>query len=156
MTRQVRFTIPATLPNVGSIAESLKSFMEGHLPEETCHAIEIGVVEALTNIVSHGYKHNGEAVIELSFSHSESSALVEITDRGTPIPHEELERNTAEVFSFDENDIANLPVGGMGLSLIKQVFDAVRYETEQGANRLTMAKRFGEDPQDQPVSDNQT
>lgn len=144
MTRRARFTMPAELGNIASAAEALRAFMSRHLPEDACNAIELGVVEALTNIVTHGYEGLEQGAVELSFEQSGDAAIVELVDAGRPIPVAALDRAGLGNFDFDPADIDRLPEGGMGLSIIRAVFDAVRYESGEGINRLTLGKRFGE------------
>ncbi|WP_420473274.1 ATP-binding protein [Noviherbaspirillum sp. ST9] len=143
MTRRVRFTMPAELDNVSATAEALRAFMSRSLPEEACNAIELGIVEALTNIVMHGYGGLEPGAVELSFEQSADAAIVEIIDAGRPIPMPALGSAGLGKFDFDPADISQLPEGGMGLSIIRTVFDAVQYESSDGVNRLTLAKRFG-------------
>ncbi len=141
--RRMRFVVPATLDEVRAVAQALRAFMADFLPEECCDAIELGVVEALTNVVVHGYAARERESMELLFEQSLSSAVVRVTDSGTPIPDEALKGRKGQVFEFDPTDVENLPVGGMGLSLINELFDVVLYETTDGVNRLLMTKRFG-------------
>ncbi len=41
---------------------------------------------------------------------------------------------------FDCGDPDSLPEGGMGLALIRQLFDAIAYETRDGRNRMTLTR----------------
>lgn len=142
LTRHARFTIPARLENISSVAEALRAFIDRHMPEEACNAVELGVVEALTNIVTHGYAGIAHGVVDLSFEQSESAAIVEVVDSGEPIPEAALRNAGSGCFDFNPADIDLLPEGGMGLSIIKSLFDVVRYQSEGNINRLTLAKRF--------------
>lgn len=143
MTRKIQFNVPARLEEVSAVAEALRAFMSGEVPAEARDAIELGVVEALTNVVRHGYAGTQAAAIELHFEQSADAAILELIDTGIPIPAENLQRDSAATFDFDPDDIAALPEHGMGLSLIRLSFDAVEYRSAGGGNRLTMAKRFG-------------
>jgi len=143
MTRRIQFNVPARLEEVRAVAESLRAFMTSDVPVEARDAIELGIVEAMTNVVTHGYAGTQPAAMELRFEQSGDAAIVELLDSGTPIPPENLGRDSKAPFDFDPADIASLPEHGMGLSLIRLSFDAVDYQSADGVNRLTMAKRFG-------------
>lgn len=141
--RRIEFSVPARLEEVRPIAESLRAFMADGIPPEACDAIELGIVEALTNVVSHGYAGMHAAAMQLRFEQSRDAAIVELFDTGKPIPQENLDRDSAAPFEFDPDDLAALPEHGMGLALVRLSFDAVQYQSVDGVNRLTMAKRFG-------------
>ena len=143
MTRKIRFNVPARLEEVRAVAETLRAFMSEEVPAEARDAIELGIVEALTNVVRHGYAGMQSGAIELQFEQSADAAILELIDTGIPIPAENLQRDSAAAFDFDPDDVAALPEHGMGLSLIRLSFDAVQYQSAEGVNRLTMAKRFG-------------
>lgn len=143
LTRRAHFTVPAHLDNVAAVTQALRAFIASHVPEEDCNAIELGVVEALTNIVRHGYADAQQGPMDVGFEQSVAAAIVEITDCGKPIPDAALGGAGSGSFDFDPAQLDDLPEGGMGLSIIKTVFDAVHYESEGGVNRLVLGRRFG-------------
>ncbi len=145
MTRRIEFNVPARLEEVRPIAESLRAFMADGVPQEAQDAIELGIVEAMTNVVAHGYTGMHPAALELRFEQSSNAAIAELLDTGKPIPRENLERDSSVPFEFDPDNVAALPEHGMGLALIRLSFDAVQYQSVDGVNRLTMAKRFETD-----------
>lgn len=143
LTRRVRFTVPAHLDNVAAVSQALRAFIAEHMPEDDCNAIELGVVEALTNIVRHGYADVPHGAMDLAFEQSAAAAIVEVVDSGKSIPDVALGAAGNGCFDFDPMQLDALPEGGMGLSIIKTLFDAVRYESAGGVNRLMLARRFG-------------
>ncbi|NEX63927.1 ATP-binding protein [Noviherbaspirillum galbum] len=151
--RRVRFHVPAALEDISAVAVSVRAFIAGNVAEELCNAIELGVTEALTNVVTHGYAGVAHAAVEVTVEESPAAVVVQVIDSGRPIPEEAFRRAGQDVFDFDPDDIDRLPVGGMGLSLIKELFDAVRYESQDGINRLTLAKRIGATPSATTESD---
>lgn len=144
--RRVRFHVPAVLSDIAAVAVAVKAFIAGNVSEDLCNAIELGVTEALTNVVTHGYAGVAHAAVEVTVEESPAAVIVQVMDSGRPIPEEAFLRAGRSVFDFDPDDIGQLPVGGMGLSLIKELFDAVKYETQDGINRLTLAKRISAAP----------
>jgi serine/threonine-protein kinase RsbW len=142
LIRYARFTIPTDLDNVSSVAGALRAFILRHMPEDACNTIELGVVEALTNIVTHGYASIPPGAVDLLFEQSASVAIVKVTDSGMPIPEPILNSAGRGCFDFDPADIECLSEGGRGLAIIKLLFDAVHYQSEGSINQLTLAKRF--------------
>ena len=138
--RRASFVIVAMLEDLALLADALQAFMARRIPEEHRQAIELAIVEAVTNVIRHGYPDGEQGVAEVYYSEQDNGVRVEIRDRGRPIPPDKLEQADGSVFAFDPDDIANLPEGGMGLSLIKQLFDTVYYESRDGINRLILEK----------------
>jgi|GEM_PF-973830 len=142
LIRHARFTIPTDLDNVSSVAEALRAFILRHMPEDACNMIELGVVEVLTNIVTHGYASIPPGAVELLFEQSASIAIVKVTDNGVPIPEPLLNSAGRGSFDFDLTDIECLSESGRGLAIIQLLFDAVHYQSKGSINQLTLAKRF--------------
>lgn len=123
--------------------------------EQTFRQIGIAVEELFTNIVSYAYENHERAESEESentegqreLSLSEKRILVEaqvdgsplrvtirLTDRGTPF--DPFQRKDPDFqIPFDER-----PVGGLGIYMVKQFMDHVKYERLDGCNRITVEK----------------
>lgn len=138
--RRASFMFEATLEDVSRVAQALRFFIPPEVPEQAKSEMEIGVVEAMTNIVKHGYGSSEHGVIEVSYSLSAGVITIELRDQGKPISSEALFGDDLAVFDFDPEDIANLPESGMGLSLMKSTFDQIDYHSAGGSNLLRMVK----------------
>lgn len=138
---QTRFVFPATYHHACCITQSLRILMEDRIAGEQLNELEIGVMEAITNIVRHAYKRASLQPIEVVYQTTAEGISLEFADAGEPLP--ETMRNAAHtaVLAFDADDIGNLPEGGMGVALIHAVFDSVNYSLSQGINRLHLFKR---------------
>lgn len=144
--RTVRFHFPATLDDVAAVSQTLRAFIVKWVPEEVCNSIELGVAEALTNVVTHGYAGIPHAAVEMAVEEFPAKVLVRVFDSGRPIPEQVIADAGRHTFDFDVTDLDNLPIGGMGLSLIKASFDTIHYETRDGINCLVLGKRLGAPP----------
>lgn len=151
--RRVRFHVPAALDDIAAVAVAVKAFIAGTVPEDLSNAIELGVTEALTNVVTHGYAGIAHAAVEVSVEESRAAVVVQVIDSGRPIPEDAFLGADGSVFDFDPANMMELPVGGMGLSLIKELFDTVKYESQDGINCLTLAKRIDPSPSAMSESD---
>jgi len=130
---------PATLGDVAGLAMKLRQFVGPQTPETQVDEIEIGVVEALTNVVKHAYAGRAGS-LELRCEHQTERIVIELIDHGDALPAGRLEGADGTVFQFDPEDVENIPQGGMGLALIRASFDEVQYDSEPGCNRLTLVK----------------
>jgi serine/threonine-protein kinase RsbW len=138
--RRASFMFEATLEDVSRVAQALRFFIPPEVPEEAKSEMEIGVVEAMTNIVKHGYGSSEHGVIEVSYSLSAGLITIELRDQGKPISSEMLFGGDDAVFDFDPEDIDSLPESGMGMSLMRYTFDQIDYESADGSNLLRMVK----------------
>jgi serine/threonine-protein kinase RsbW len=141
LLRQAAFVIRATLSEVSVLGETLHVFRGVHAAEGVADNIELGIVEALTNVVEHGHAGGADATIEILYQELAGLIMVEIVDRGQATPLTCLGRDDA--FDFDAAIHASLPEGGMGLALIERSFDSIDYNSSAGKNRLLLTKSLG-------------
>ena len=108
---------------------------QGGLSPEEVHKIVLAIDEAVTNIIEHGYNKGEQGTIEIEAEWEQSRFQVVI-------------RDSARVFnpeSIPAPDMAeHVKAGrkkGLGLFLIRQIMDEVRYRYKDGVqNELTMVK----------------
>ncbi|HYE53019.1 MAG TPA: ATP-binding protein [Azospirillaceae bacterium] len=100
--------------------------------------IELGLVEALTNVVEHGY--GGEAgEVRLTVGLTAQTLWIELADRGRPMEPSLLADACLE---YDCEDLDSLPESGMGLFLIQAAFDGVSYTSGGGWNRMVLVRNL--------------
>ncbi|MDH2327347.1 ATP-binding protein [Cereibacter sp. SYSU M97828] len=125
----MRFRMPVELEAIDRLAPEVRAAAAAHLPEDRLVAVEIALVEALSNVVRHGHPA-GEVEIELR--PLARGIEVEIADVGNPIPPGLLEAEAPD---------DPLAESGRGLALIRTCADDLRYESSEGRNRLTLTFR---------------
>lgn len=130
----------SSLEDIGPISETVRALAAPTLGEEGAGDVELALVEAATNVVRHGYGPDG-GPIRIEASSGRHGILVRISDWGRPIPGDILAQAGLSRFDFDPTDLAELPEGGMGLSLIASVMDEVSYRSDGGQNVLTLLRR---------------
>ena len=136
--RKFTLQVPSSTENLALIREFVGNVgVQAGLDETDIGKVELAVDEACANVIEHAYGHDTskEVMIRASFDDEALRIHVEDTGRGfdpDSVQPEEIERLVAERKS-----------GGLGMRLMKQLMDEVRYEIEPGRkNELHMMKRI--------------
>jgi len=125
-----------SLRNASENLDMLRVFVEEHalgagLDEGQIKRIELALEEATINIIHHAYGGKG-GELELCCSQVQGGLEIRLADEGPPFnPLEAPDLHVAK-------DIASLRIGGMGIHLIRNLADALRYSREEGRNVLTL------------------
>lgn len=113
---------------VGNFAQRM-GFSEIHSGQ-----VSLAVDEALCNVINHGYDKSGDGRITLSlwaFDGPPARLKVVIEDRAKQV-------DPGRIRSRDLDDIRP---GGLGVFIIREIMDDVRYEKREGGGmRLTLVK----------------
>lgn len=133
------WTIISHLDAIAAVAEEIRKLSEESVGAEGADAVEVAVVEALTNLVKHGYPYK-PGRIEIAARGGTDGVTVDIFDTGQTIPDDILARAGPERFAFDPEDIDGLVEGGMGLSIIFMTMDVVDYSPHAGRNWLHLVR----------------
>lgn len=139
---KITLTVESEFENSSLIGVAINRLVSTVFSKQETWSIELSVIEAVNNIMKHGYQCQSGNNIAVSLDFQDDFLEITITDRGLSIPNNILEGNSQAVFGFDPNDIDSLPEGGMGFALIKQNMDRVDYETVDGLNRLILVKYY--------------
>ncbi|WP_338057765.1 ATP-binding protein [Sulfitobacter geojensis] len=111
------------------------------LDVEETSTVELVLAEALNNIVEHAYPApDADGPIHLQLQHCADGLHVRLSDRGRAMKDDMLPKGHLE--RVDCN-IADLPEGGFGWFLIKDLSRDVRYTRSDGQNRLSLRIAVG-------------
>ncbi len=120
----------SSLANIDLAAASVRDWcVRREYDEDLIAQIELVLVEALTNVIVHGYSRREGQPIELRWWDEGSSVNIEIRDCGSPIerlPGGELPDPSAE--------------SGRGWYIIRALMDGVTYRRQDGHNILLLSK----------------
>jgi serine/threonine-protein kinase RsbW len=133
--RTVRLVIGADLAEIPRISAVMEEAMQEYkFSDDAILDLQLAVEEAITNTIFHGYRGvSGEVEIEILVT--EEDTVVQITDRAPPF-------DPLSVPDPDRvSDLSERRTGGLGIYLMRQVVDEVRYEYVNGKNVLTLIKR---------------
>ena len=137
MVEQI-FNITSNYGEVIEINKSIREFLTGNKIEiYVCNAVEICLTEALNNVIKHAYKGENSNQIEIIIRINDNLLGIDIIDEGCP-----RENLIISELNFDPTDIDNLPEGGMGLYIIKQLMDELNYFSFNGKNYFTLRKQI--------------
>ena len=109
---------------------------EFSLSPDTVFNLNLVLEEAVVNIINYAYPKEEHQYIYLSATMKEESIILVLTDTGkefdpTAAPEADI------TLSADEQQI-----GGLGIFLIRQIMNEVKYERIEGKNVLTLEKKL--------------
>lgn len=96
--------------------------------------LQLVVEEACTNVIEHAYQGRG-GVLGLHFETRNSDVVITVCDRGRAFDPNAVARPNTSI------SLHKRPIGGLGLHLMYQLMDDVRFSFESGGNTLMMMKR---------------
>ena len=96
--------------------------------------LTLAVEEAASNVIEHGYK-GSTGKLHVLFLLERGDVTIELRDQAKPFKPGKVGRPD-ETVPLEER-----PLGGLGLHLMHELMDDVRYETLPDGNLLTMVKR---------------
>lgn len=139
---KITLSVESEFENSSLIGVAINRLVSTVFTKQETWGIELSVIEAVNNIMKHGYRCQPGNPVTVSLDFHDNYLEIMITDRGLSIPKNVLDKNSQEVFGFDPNDINGLPEGGMGMALIKHNMDRIDYKADNGLNRLKLVKFY--------------
>ena len=105
------------------------------LSDRHLHDIELSVEEVFTNMVRHNSSSDEEILI--SIESYDGQIVTCLTDR----EKEPFDLTKTGEIDFDDY-IEKKKSGGLGIFLVKQLMDEVRFEHLNGESKITLIKKF--------------
>ena len=129
------------LRNQISQIELLPPFVEeavkaSKLDRSLLGSLNLALEEAVTNVIMYAYPEGTEGMVNVDAAVSENAISFTITDYGKafdPTAKEEVDITAG---------VEDRPVGGLGIHLIRQIMDRVRYERIGNKNILYLTKMY--------------
>lgn len=130
----VALTFSATGESVRRALGTVRQSLRVHqISDVSLGTIEIVLAEACNNIVEHAYQDSGNGVIGLIARYCNGIVVFELSDSGQPMPGLEPPAKRVHDLSADLND---LPEGGFGWGLIRDMTKTMIYRRSGGRNLL--------------------
>lgn len=132
--------VPATLQDARAATEWVVGLCD-RLDVEERARYGTAVMEWLVNVVKHSYAQRAEGQIVIRALVGPDAIELIVEDTGHGMTPASFDAAPDEV-QFDPLNVAALPESGMGLAIIKSVMDSVRYQSEDGVNRLIALRHW--------------
>jgi len=103
---------------------------------DSVRTVNLGMEEVITNILKYGYDDDREHQVEVVLAAKPGELLIEVRDDGrefNPLAHPKPD--TAK-------PIDQRQPGGLGIEFLRNLFDRVSYQREEGRNCLLLHKRL--------------
>lgn len=130
-------SLETDIQEVGRVLDSLEEFgaEQGIDPGQ---ALRFGLVldELITNIISYGLAGRQDGVIRLVIDCADGILSAELADNGPPFDPLASEPDVVA------GSIEDRPIGGLGLTIVKNVLDRLDYSRVDGFNRVTMEMKL--------------
>ena len=127
-------TIEATLKNWNEVNEFLEDLTKNYPPEASM-AIKIVVEEIFANVANYAYAPN-VVLLTINVESSDSPEKITFTFIDSGIAFNPLEKSEPDFsISYEEKE-----VGGLGIFLLRENADEIKYEYRDGKNILSVTK----------------
>ena len=119
-----------------SVVRGLEEFFrEKELPRDIANAADLALEEHLTNVLSYAYEPGAPHRIVVGLKVEGGWLCVDVEDDGKAF--DPLTAPPADT----SVPLADKPIGGLGVHLMRQFMDELSYARERGRNMLRMRKR---------------
>ena len=119
------------------VVRGLEKFCrEKGLPREVTNAADVALEEHLTNVLTHGYEPGAPHRIVVALKVEDGCLCVDVEDDGKafdPLAAPPVDTSLP---------LADKPIGGLGVHLMRQFMDELCYSRDSGKNVLRMRKRI--------------
>ena len=116
----------------------LQAFAAQHqLPEAVVRDLHLALDEIVSNVVRHGCAAGRACHLAVDLAVQGDEVEVHVRDDADPFdPLQRLDPDPSL-------PLADRPIGGLGIYLVKQLMTEMRYSRDGGMNHLTLTKRWG-------------
>ena len=144
MRHGFQLCVDASPDGVGKANAAFAEFAEAHaVPAGVRRPLQVALDELLANELSHGKAGRQIGSVTMDIALDEERMAVTLTSDGPAF----------DPFGQDAPDtslpVEERPIGGLGLHLVRQLMDEVRYERRDGRNVVMMMKLLAGTQDDQ-------
>ena len=122
------------IPQLADFVETVA--LEKNLDKGLALNLNLALEEAVTNVILYAYPKGADGLVDIEAIIKENSLEFIISDSG--VPFDPTAKPDADISLSAEDR----PIGGLGIYLVRQLMDEVRYERVDGKNRLSIIKKL--------------
>lgn len=138
--RTLHLSIESKLSEVALVGLAVRGVCASSpLDVEAYGEMEVCVVEALNNAITHAYLSETGFRVDASITLHHDRISFEISDCGKPMVD-----YSPRALEFDPEIIGSIPENGMGLFIVETIMDEVSYRSADGRNTLSFCRYFHE------------
>lgn len=102
--------------------------------DEKITNVQIVLGEVMNNIIEHGFKNEGTGLIEIEIFITGDGITVRLCDDGVEFTPPEASQSPLQ----DKDNLDDLPEGGFGWFLIKEITSSIELKRRENKNHLTL------------------
>ena len=131
-----RITLTNKIEEISKIAGFIDEIAADiKLDQSTANKLNLALEEAVTNVVNYAYP-DAVGTIDIHAIEKQGLLVFNIIDSGIPFdPTKAPEADTS-------SSVAERPIGGLGIHLVRTIMDTVQYDYSDGKNILTLTKNI--------------
>lgn len=136
MAEPITVKLRADVSEIARLALAVADFARAHqLPDSVAFDVNLALEEIIVNTISYGYEDRSGHEIVVRLALRDRQLTVEIEDDARPF-------NPLEVPEPDlSQPLEERRVGGLGIHLVRKLFEQLEYHYEAGRNILVLRKR---------------
>ncbi len=134
-TIERRLTLPNNIETIPQLNEFIDSVAEeAGLDMSFTMSMNLALEEAVVNVMTYAYPEGTAGTVDIDIKTNGEQFTCVISDSGTPFdPTQTPDADTT--LSAEER-----PIGGLGIFLVRQIMDDLRYQYVDNKNVLTLTK----------------
>lgn len=98
--------------------------------------LNLALEEAVANVINYAYPEGTEGTVDIDARRERNNLSLVISDSGSAF--DPTAREAVDISA----GVADRPIGGLGIHLIRKIMDTVDYERREGRNILTITKKI--------------
>ena len=132
-----RLTLRNTIDQVSMLPAFVEDAVKASkLGSEMADSLNLALEEAVVNVIDYAYPEGTDGEVIVDAAVTEKAITFTITDNGKPF--DPTSRGDVDINA----SVEDRPVGGLGIHLVRQIMDDVRYERRGGKNVLILTKKY--------------
>ena len=132
MDQRLERTLRNDLGELPRLARDVNAYLlEAGVEERQRHAVDLALEELVSNTIRHGYEDVDEHEIRIQVAVTESDVRVTLEDDAQPF-------DPTSMPVPPQLSLADVPVGGRGILMVRRMIGDMRYRRATGRNLLTL------------------